>query len=159
MSFGNKKCDPSKVYSMLDRPPVLECGGSLDKEGNDSFWGKSLTLQADEKEANIHFILDRYQKTGALSAAIRENPSYGDFSDIPSYHEAMNTISKAHEQFMMLDAKTRHKFKNDPTEFLSFVHDEKNKEQLYEMGLAVRPESAPVETGATTPQTPPAQQA
>lgn len=154
MSYVNKNADPKKIYSILDKPPVLNCGGAPDKEGNDTYWGKSLTKQSDEADANIQFILQKYEKTGMLSAAIRENPAYGDFSQVPSYHEAMNTVTKAHEQFMLLDAKIRKQFSNDPAEFLNFVHDPKNSDKLIEMGLATKPAEPISKAPATPPPAP-----
>lgn len=144
MSYNNSnKSDPKKVYSILDKPPVFECGGKKDKEGIDLYWGKSLTLQADEQNANIHFILERYQKTGALTAMIKENPQYGDFTQVPTYQESLNIVLKANEQFNNLDAKIRARFANDPTQFLNFVHDPNNKEELIKMGLANAPQTSP----------------
>lgn len=156
MSFNNKNADSKKIYSILDRPPVLNCGGEKDKEGNDSYWGKSLTLQSDEQNANIHFILNKYEKTGALQAAIKQNPIYGDFSDMPSYQESLNLVIKANEQFSLLDATIRSRFANDPSKFLEFVNDSKNLDEMIKMGLATKKAEMPNSKGEQPAATPPA---
>lgn len=129
----------NKVYNLLDRPPVLECGGSLDKEGVDTYWGRSLTVQADEANGNIHSILSKYEKTGMiLPQLIKQDKVYGDFSAVPDYQEALNTVLKAEEQFNALDAKTRANFANSPVKFLEFANDPKNLGEMVKLGLAVQ---------------------
>lgn len=87
MSIGNKFADPKKIYSILDRPPVLNCGGKLDENGVDSYWGPSLTLQSEAHSANITLIMEKYSKTGIIDAKVRENLQYGDVSSIPDFHK------------------------------------------------------------------------
>lgn len=156
MSYNNKNVDPNKIYSLLDRPPVKECGGKLDKEGNDTFWGKSLAIQADEQNGNIHSILSKYEKTGGiLPQLIKQNPQYGDYSDVPTYQESLNIVLKAADQFNSLDAKLRHQFQNDPSEFLNFVNNPENGKKLVEMGLAIaKPSQTPVNNPPAAPQAP-----
>lgn len=45
----------------------------------------------------------------------------------------------AQEQFAALSSKIRKRFNNDPVELLKFVSDAKNLEEMYELGLAVKP--------------------
>lgn len=101
--------------------------------------GKTETKQHFKNEVDINTIMRRYVKTGALPQMIRDNAAYGDFSNVPSYHEAQNIIIKAYEQFNALDVDVRKRFKNDPAEMLAFVSDPSNKEEMYELGLAIKP--------------------
>lgn len=155
MSFKNKDAIKGKIYSINDRPPRFKHGGEKkDKEGNDVYWGKSLTLQADEVNGNIHKILDKYAKTGQLPAMIKENPQYGDFANVPDYQESLNIVLKANEQFMNLDAQIRAKFDNDPSNFLAFANDEKNLPEMVKLGLAVKKDIPAPSEGTSIPPAP-----
>lgn len=90
------------------------------------------------KECDINNILKRYRATG-LMRQLPGQPMYGDFSNIPDYQDALNTVIRAEEAFMRLPSDLRTRFDNDPQKFLDFVKDPANKEELYSLGLAVRP--------------------
>lgn len=135
MSYNNKKIDSKKIYSLLDLPPVKECGGTLDKDGIDSYWGESLTLQADAENADITLIMQKYAKTGIFNATIREGLQYGDISQLPDYHAAYNEIARANELFEALDAKIRSRFQNDPSKMIDFIADDSNYDEAVKLGL------------------------
>lgn len=99
--------------------------------------GESMTKQADFESTDINKIVARYQKTGFLPDLIKHEPRYGDFSEVTDYMEAVQIVQHAEEQFSALDAHIRKRFDNDPSKFLDFVHDPKNKQELVKMGLAV----------------------
>jgi len=102
-----------------------------------SFAGdKGKTKQADAKDCDLNVIMSRYEKTGLLPQMILDNPQYGDFSEAPQFQEALNIVMKAEEQFLALDAKTRMRFNNSPAEFLAFVTNEDNRDEIIDMGLA-----------------------
>jgi len=63
----------------------------------------------------------------------------GDFSEVVDYRTALEQVAKADEAFMALPAKVRARFSNDAAEFLDFVHNPANKEELVSMGLANPP--------------------
>lgn len=113
--------------------------------------GKSHTKQEFKEECDINNILKRYENDGLLPDMIKVDPQYGDFSNVASYQEACNITIKAQEQFLALSAKVRAKFNHDPAEMLAFVANPKNKEELVELGLAVK---APVKDagGVLKPQ-------
>ena len=94
---------------------------------------KSLTVQADKKQACIHSILSKYQKTGLLPQ-VQVQPITGEIPDVESFHEAMNTVVSTQQQFDALPSKIRDKFGNDPAQFLAFVKEGKI-EDLQELGL------------------------
>lgn len=107
----------------------------------------SRTKQSFKDEADINNIVAKYNKTGQLPSLISQNPKYGDFTSDVSYQESLNTVMFANEQFNALSAKVKLRFNNDPMELLKFVSDAKNKDEMYELGLAIKPapivESAP----------------
>lgn len=122
--------------------PVVDKGTSWDIIGdNGEIVGrkKGRTKQSDKKGCDINFILDRYHKTGYLPDLVKKNPRYGDFSEVPDFQNAADLVAKAEEQFAALDAKTRKRFNNDPAEMLRFANDPANLEEMYKLGMAVRP--------------------
>lgn len=96
--------------------------------------GDSMTVQADAREADINFIMERYTKTGQMPPPSRV-PRYGDFDGISDFRSALEAVSAAQEAFMSLPAKVRAKFENDPAQFLDFAEDPANLPEMVELGL------------------------
>lgn len=94
----------------------------------------SLTKQADAKDADINEIVRRFNITGQLPQNIRM-PTYGDFTDIPTFQEAQNAIRLAQEAFDAMPAEIRSRFHNDPAEFVDFCSDENNRAEAIKLGL------------------------
>lgn len=95
----------------------------------------SLTKQSDMDSCDINKILAKYEKTGILPDMIKENPQYGDFSNPIDYQESLNIVIHAQEQFDALPALVRRRFDNDAAKFLAFASDERNLEEMGELGL------------------------
>lgn len=150
MSFNNKNVDSKKTYSLYERPPVKECGGKLDKDGIDSYWGESLTIQSEAENANITLIMEKYSKTGIINAHIRDNLQYADLSELPDYHTAYNQIARSNELFDSLDAKIRDRFHNSPAEMLDFLSKEENIDESIKLGLVKAKEIIETKKEATT---------
>lgn len=127
-------------------PVVVE----FDPEAN-----PSLTHQSFKDECDINLIVARAAQTGFTP--MRSQPLIqGDFSEVPDYQTAMNTVVRAREAFDALPAKVRDRFNNDPSQLLNFVSDEKNREEATKLGL-IQPAvdkgaaSAPHEAGEQAP--------
>lgn len=95
----------------------------------------SMTDQSQAADCDVNNILKRFAQTGILPGTNIERV-YADVSDSLTYHDAMNIVANANTQFDSLDAYTRQRFHNDPAEFLDFVHDPKNVQELVDLGLA-----------------------
>lgn len=120
---------------------------SMDKASEDSgieFKEPSLTKQAFAEEADINTIVRRFGLTGELPDGLQV-PESGDFVNALNYHESMNVIRKAEESFMELPAEVRARFRNDPGEFMDFVHKKENLEEARKLGIAMPAPAAPVE--------------
>lgn len=98
----------------------------------------SMTQQQFAEEVDINTIVRRFGLTGKLPEGIRV-PTFGDFEDIPSYHEAMNAIRRSDEAFNAMPAEVRYRFNNDPGRFVEFVSDENNRGEAIRLGLVVPP--------------------
>jgi len=112
--------------------PTLE--SDLSCEGD-----KGVTKQADLKDCDINLIMKRYERTGYLPDLIVRDGRYGDFSNVPDYQEALAIVRLADEQFQALDVEIRNRFANNPANFLAFVTDPKNIDEVDKMGL-LKPE-------------------
>lgn len=98
--------------------------------------GLSLTKQVFKDECDVNRIMKRFEKTGLVEHLNRHQGDYGDFVNAPDYHSALNAVRLADDMFMSLPAKLRQRFSNDPAEFLAFVDDPENADELIDLGLA-----------------------
>lgn len=103
----------------------------------------SRTKQAFKDECDINKILSKYHKTQLLQHVNTHQGSYGDFSHATDYQTALNAVMDAQNSFMELPASLRKHFNNDPSQFVSFVSDEKNRAQAQELGLIPKPKPDP----------------
>lgn len=109
------------------------------------------TKQSFKETVDINRIMSRYERTGMLEHVAKYEGDYGDFTDVPtSYHEAMLQVRRADEMFMSLPAKVRKRFANDPGEFLAFVENPENRDEMHELGL-LKPERAPLDDERVVP--------
>lgn len=99
--------------------------------------GGSRTKQQFKEECDVNVIVQRAEKTGMLPIDQRVK-QYGDFTNVPSYQESLETCRRAEEQFLMVGSRIRARFDNDPEKFLAFASNPKNQEELVKMGLAVK---------------------
>jgi len=106
----------------------------------------TLTEQHHAHDADINVIMAKYQKTGQLPQ-LTVPAQYGDFSNVPDFRTALDMIRERTDTFKSMPPKIRERFHNDPAKFVDFVSDPENREELYTMGLATKPEK---------PDTPPA---
>lgn len=113
---------------------------------------EKVTKQHFTDDCNIDKILEKFSRTGQLPD--QKPKQYGDFSNVPDYQTALQTVIKAQDQFYSLDAKVRQKFNNDPEAFLEFASNSENMDEMVKLGLAeakvdhtpyVRPDSAALE--------------
>jgi len=96
---------------------------------------ESLTHQEFKEESDINTIIDRF--------GIGENPIEAqkwvtnvDIADAPdNYMDVMNQLNEARDQFMSLPAKLRSRFENDAHQFVEFVSDPGNADEMLSLGL------------------------
>lgn len=112
--------------------------------------GKGRTRQSSKDECDINNILAKYQKTGAIEHANKHAPSYG-FATGDDFTSAMFLIAKASRMFEELPSTLRKKFQT-PAEFLDFVQNPDNLDEMAELGLIEGP--VPRHTVAEAPNQP-----
>lgn len=107
----------------------------------------SLTKQEFADECDINTIMANFERTGEIYTSQTLVPRYGDFSIVPDYQTAQNLVIEAQASFDSLPSKLRERFHNDPAEFLEFVSDERNVDEMRQLGIleqASVPVSPPV---------------
>jgi len=111
--------------------------------GTDMRGEKTRTQQQFAEECDINVIVKNFSRTGLLPQRTAV-PLPADFHEIFDFQTAQNVLYQAKQAFLELPASVRKRFAHDPAEFVAFVADPKNGDELVKMGLGVeRP--APVE--------------
>jgi phage internal scaffolding protein len=112
----------------------------------------SLAQQHMKDECDINVIVERFGVTGKFPVSPIE-PSYGDFSGVSDYHDALNRIKASDAAFMALPAKIRAKFDHDPNALLQFLQNEENRDEAIQIGLIDgQPVVEPIVSAVETPK-------
>jgi phage internal scaffolding protein len=96
---------------------------------------ESMTQQSFKQECDINYILRKARKTGLIEHVNTYQGDYSDVSNVPTYQEAMQVLHDADHAFSTLPSDIRKRFSNNPQEFLDFVHDPVNLDEMKDMGL------------------------
>lgn len=102
----------------------------------------SLTEQNHKDSCEINRIMAKYQKTGIIDHRNEHRGDYG-YATSQTFSEALDIVIKGKEMFEELPSSLRKKFNGDPKEFLEFVQNPKNVDEMVELGLARTPEDIP----------------
>ena len=105
----------------------------------------SQAKQAFKAECDINNIMARYEQNGIVTHMMETQGRYSDFLDAPDYQEGLNQIIAAQDAFGTLPASVRKRFNNNPAEFLDFVHNPDNLDEMIKLGLRDKPTSQPTE--------------
>ena len=103
-----------------------------------TFEKPSLTQQHFKDECDINLIIKRFTKNDLALMAMMSDMHYGDYSTPVDFHDAMNIVIRAQEQFEALPSSVRDKFDNDPAKMLDFVSKKENIEESVKLGLLNR---------------------
>lgn len=125
--------------------------------------GPSMTRQEFAEECDINSIMSRYDSYLADPMRSIREPSYVDFTVMPStLMGAMDAFKAAEAAFMTLPAQVRREFDNDPAMFADFASEPTNVDQMRDWGLAKPlpeapkpPEPVEVRVVADPPKPPP----
>lgn len=95
---------------------------------------KSMTKQSDALMSDVNGIVARHI-AHKVPLPDGQRFSYGDFSDIGSFHDCHERVRQAQNEFMRLPASVRKHCHNDPGEFIEMVYDPSRRAELVELGL------------------------
>jgi phage internal scaffolding protein len=87
------------------------------------------THQEHKQECDINHILEKYARTGLVTHVNKYEPQYGDVTSM-EYQDMQNKIADVNSMFADLPAQERQRFNNDPAQFLAFVSDAKNVDDM-----------------------------
>lgn len=128
-------------FDTRDYDPGIDCTAYIDDDG-EVILTPTLTRQSDKDDCDINVMMARYEATGVEPRVNPRQPQWGDFSDVPSYQDALNIVRQADEDFMLLSAEVRDRFGNDPAQMLRFLEDEANRDEAVKLGLVMPPRGA-----------------
>lgn len=136
----------------VDSPVLRHAYSESCRESDLKCEDPSLTQQHFRDEADINTMLERFKVTGQMPQGV-VMPSYGDFTGLTTYQEAMNVLLKAQNAFMEMPANVRARFGNDPGQFMEFCADPANLEEARRLGVAVpaKPDVEPLAVRVVAP--------
>lgn len=106
----------------------------------------SKTQQQFKEQADINTIVKNFGVTGRVPVVAR-TPLIVDFDAPLDYRMMVDVLRDAQQKFMELPAKVRSRFANDPGEFVDFVQNPDNLDELRRMGLALEKPHVAAEGG------------
>lgn len=95
----------------------------------------SLTQQSDQKQTDIHYIMKQFERTGVLQHSSQYEGQYGNFADMPNYTLAHQLIAEAKTMFETVPASIRALHNNDPSQFVSWMQNPENRDQMLKQGF------------------------
>lgn len=100
-----------------------------------------IVEQHHKAEVNINNIVKRHGMDIIQKTALLNSPNM-QWDDVTGndFQEAMFKVTKAQQTFEQLPSDLRKQFDHNPAKFLDFVQNPENKEKLYDMGLAIKPD-------------------
>lgn len=116
--------------------------------------GESLTKQSMKMECDINSIMAKWQSTGQVQHVMASEGAFFDASSAPEYQEALNLVQEADASFMALPSSIRNRFSNSPAEFLSFIHNPDNLDEMIRLGLAEKNSPASPDPAPASPENP-----
>lgn len=114
----------------------------------------TMTKQSFVAECDINNIVRDFTQHGMVTH-INERAQQGAFVDLPDgldFQAAVEIARAGEAAFMQLPAQVRRRFDNDPSAFLDFLANDKNRDEAIELGLIERPVPPPA---PKEPETPP----
>lgn len=119
----------------------------------------SITQSEFARECDINYLIQKHTKLG-IPFPTGEMSQFADVSELPDFQAAQDTVLKAHQAWMNIDAKVRRHFGDKVENFLSALHDPERIDELVKLKILKKPaEKAPGGVleggGATQPKASP----
>lgn len=132
--MGKQYCELTgkKSPPTTDGEMRLWCQRPGKKQGDGSIL--YFTEQHHKKECDINYIVKKYDKTGLIQHISRFEGKFGDMSGA-DFQTMQNKVANALSMFEQLPSEIRNRFKNSPTELLSFMDNEQNRNEAIKLGL------------------------
>lgn len=115
----------------------------------------SLTEQHHRETVSIHSILKKYQATGVIDHLAKHKGSYFDYTDAPDFQTAQQMVANAASMFETIPSEIRADFANDPAQFIDFMQNPENRNEIEAYGLDASHLGETEEKPTTTNKIPP----
>lgn len=96
---------------------------------------ETLTQQNTREQTDINYIVATFARSGIMPQPTRL-PTYGDFTGVSDFREAMQLVQEATDAFNSLPADARAYFDNDPANLLDYIENSPDPQILADLGLA-----------------------
>lgn len=103
---------------------------------------ETMTQQQFRDDCDVNIILKKMM-AGQAPVLPMTRGVFGDFTNAPSYQEALQNVIAAQDAFMTLPSGIRTRFENNPQKVMDFLNDKNNLEESYKLGLRVKPVEKP----------------
>lgn len=149
----------NSFYYPHDRSDTWWTGELEDPQTGEIYSPPSMTKQSFLAECDINNIIKQFKVTGMIQH-MSAQASKGAYLDLPpptDFQEALNTVLAAEDSFATLPSKIRARFDNDPQEFLVFMADPANQDEIISLGLGTDTRPPPPNPGSSqeAPPSPP----
>lgn len=130
---GKRQTRPRSVGTVYDIPPDngTYCEDKVDHEGKEYVDVNELMKKWDPAGTQFSKLLTQGHVTTA-------GLPYDDYTDAPTFQEALDIAIHGKEQFAALPANIRNRFENDPVRFLQYVNDPSTLEEQYSLGIRIK---------------------
>ncbi len=126
---------PINMRTWCQRP------GAKDNDGNIVY----LTEQSHKNQCDVNRIIEKYDKSGIITHVSKFEGKFGDTTGA-DFQSMQQTVANARNMFNELPADIRSRFENDPTNLLTFMEDESNRDEAIKLGL-INPQWTPETDG------------
>lgn len=92
-----------------------------------------LTVQSHKESCDIGYIVDSHLRLGGVPPM--PESAFNDFSEMPDYQTALNTVMAIDELFSNLPIKIKSHFDNNPAALMAAVEDPSQRDTLIELGV------------------------
>lgn len=93
------------------------------------------TDQSFKEECDVNNIVSKFSKTGAITHISRIQGVYADLTEVTDLLAMKETVQMAQNAFDALPSSLRNKLNNDPSQFIEYLNDPKNSEELISLGI------------------------
>lgn len=111
----------------------------------------SLVHPEFKSQCDIRNIMNQYKRQGIRLPTPQFSSEINDLTNLPDYQESLNTVIRAQEALDSLPAQLRKRFANDPSQFIDYVNDPSNRDEMIKLGMIEAP-VVPVIDQKTSPE-------
>ena len=119
--------------------------------------GEPIVEESHAATLDINYIVDKFTRTGVLDHNQQYGGQYGNFIAGDIYEIAQDAIAQANGIYESLPGAIRQQFPHGTAQFLDFINDPENAEEIEALGLTTdhldlpEPISDPTPTDPTAP--------